>query len=277
MHVNRRRFLQAGAAGAAGAALLPAAGCSMDETGLARPAERAAADHRQPAARTTSGAYGSPQVKTPNVDALAARGLRFNRAFPEAMVTIPARRSIFTSKRIFPFRDWKPNLELGTQPRLAADRRRRAHVHERAAPPRLLDRAGVRQPAPRLHQGLRARSASSFDHWKSVPGQSGTFKPASTVPLETRLRLAAAVPARRALRARACASTWPTRGAGVREDETCAARVYKEAIDTLDARPPAPAVLHGRRLLRPARAVEPGREVRRHVQATRATRARRSA
>ena len=62
------------------------------------------------------GAYGSPQVQTPNIDALAARGLRFNRAFPEAMVTIPARRSIFTSRRIFPFRNWKPNPELGTSP-----------------------------------------------------------------------------------------------------------------------------------------------------------------
>ena len=33
MRVNRRRFLQAGAAGVAGAALLPVAGCSMDESG----------------------------------------------------------------------------------------------------------------------------------------------------------------------------------------------------------------------------------------------------
>ena len=32
------------------------------------------------------------------------------------MVTIPARRSIFTSRRIFPFRNFKPNPELGTSP-----------------------------------------------------------------------------------------------------------------------------------------------------------------
>jgi hypothetical protein len=33
MRMNRRRFLQAGAAGAAGAALLPTVGCALDETG----------------------------------------------------------------------------------------------------------------------------------------------------------------------------------------------------------------------------------------------------
>ena len=61
MHVNRRRFLQAGAAGAAGAALLPAAGCSMDETGsrkhmnvLLLIVDTLRPDH--------VGAYGSPQV-----------------------------------------------------------------------------------------------------------------------------------------------------------------------------------------------------------------------
>ena len=115
MRLNRRRFLQAGAAGAAGAALLPNAGCSMDETGSSeRPnillliIDSLRPDH--------VGAYGSPRVKTPNVDRVAARGLRFNRAFPEAMVTIPARRSIFTTKRIFPYRNFVPNEELGSSP-----------------------------------------------------------------------------------------------------------------------------------------------------------------
>src|SRR5215218_6127940 len=115
MRVNRRRFLQAGAAGAAGAALLPATGCSMDETGsrkhmnvLVLIVDSLRPDH--------VGAYGSPQVRTPNIDALAAKGVRFNRAFPEAMVTIPARRSIFTSRRIFPYRHFVPNPELGVSP-----------------------------------------------------------------------------------------------------------------------------------------------------------------
>ena len=61
------------------------------------------------------GAYGS-QVRTPNIDAVAERGLRFTRAFPEAMVTVPARRSIFGARRIFPYRNWTPNKEIGTSP-----------------------------------------------------------------------------------------------------------------------------------------------------------------
>jgi arylsulfatase A-like enzyme len=45
--------------------------------------------------------YG-PRARTPNIDALAARGLRFTRAFPEAMPTVPARNSILSGRRMFP-------------------------------------------------------------------------------------------------------------------------------------------------------------------------------
>jgi arylsulfatase A-like enzyme len=49
------------------------------------------------------GAYGG-RALTPNIDRLARRGLRFTRVFNEAMPTIPARRSIMTGRRVFPFR-----------------------------------------------------------------------------------------------------------------------------------------------------------------------------
>ena len=74
----------------------------------------------------------------------------------------------------------------------------------------------------------------SFDHWKSIPGQAGTFRPASTVSLETTyewLHRSCATSATCPV----CASTWPTRARGSARSETCAARVYTEAIDTLDA------------------------------------------
>jgi arylsulfatase A-like enzyme len=54
------------------------------------------------------GAYGNEWMQTPNIDALAADGLRFTRAIPEAMPTIPARRSIHTGTRSIPFRDYAP-------------------------------------------------------------------------------------------------------------------------------------------------------------------------
>ena len=49
--------------------------------------------------------YGS-RIRTPNMDALVRRGLRFTQAYPEAMPTVPARNSILAGRRQFPFRQW---------------------------------------------------------------------------------------------------------------------------------------------------------------------------
>jgi arylsulfatase A-like enzyme len=46
------------------------------------------------------------RAKTPAMDALAREGLRFPRVYPEAMPTVPARKSIFSGRRHFPFRGW---------------------------------------------------------------------------------------------------------------------------------------------------------------------------
>jgi arylsulfatase A-like enzyme len=48
------------------------------------------------------GAYGNDRIKTPTLDTVAKEGLRFTRAHPEAMPTIPARRAIHTGMRTFP-------------------------------------------------------------------------------------------------------------------------------------------------------------------------------
>jgi arylsulfatase A-like enzyme len=58
------------------------------------------------------GAYGG-RARTPTIDALAREGLRFTRCHPEAMATVPARRSILTGRRVFPFRRWHPYAEVG--------------------------------------------------------------------------------------------------------------------------------------------------------------------
>jgi arylsulfatase A-like enzyme len=58
------------------------------------------------------GAYGG-RARTPTIDALAREGLRFTRCHPEAMATVPARRSILTGRRVFPFRGWRPRPDLG--------------------------------------------------------------------------------------------------------------------------------------------------------------------
>ena len=51
-------------------------------------------------------------ARTPTMDALARQGMRFTNVFPEAMPTIPARNSILSGRRQFPFRGWydRPGL-----------------------------------------------------------------------------------------------------------------------------------------------------------------------
>ncbi|CAN5910947.1 sulfatase [soil metagenome] len=54
------------------------------------------------------GAYGNDWIKTPNLDAFAKESLKFTRAYPESIPTIPARRAIHTGLRTWPFHDWIP-------------------------------------------------------------------------------------------------------------------------------------------------------------------------
>jgi arylsulfatase A-like enzyme len=54
------------------------------------------------------GVYGNEWIKTPNLDALAGESLRFTRAYPESIPTLPARRAIHTGIRTWPFRNWEP-------------------------------------------------------------------------------------------------------------------------------------------------------------------------
>jgi arylsulfatase A-like enzyme len=54
------------------------------------------------------GAYGNDWIQTPNLDALAKESLKFTQAYPESIPTIPARRSIHTGLRTWPFRNWIP-------------------------------------------------------------------------------------------------------------------------------------------------------------------------
>ena len=49
------------------------------------------------------GCYGNRWVKTPNLDAFARESMVFDRAIPEALPTLPVRRSLFTGMRVYPF------------------------------------------------------------------------------------------------------------------------------------------------------------------------------
>ena len=109
-----------GGAGAAGAAALAAAGCDLTDNGGSdeRPPPKVVRRDENPmnvllivtdsTRRDFVSAYDGDQLAhTPNLDALAKCGLRFDRAVPEAMPTVAVRRALLTGTRSFPFRDWK--------------------------------------------------------------------------------------------------------------------------------------------------------------------------
>jgi arylsulfatase A-like enzyme len=108
MRATRRQLLAA--AGAAGAALY------LGEGGFTRPRaegpnivllvlDSLRADH----------AFGR-RARTPAIDALVRHAARFPNTFPEAMPTVPARNSILSGRRMFPFRDWHDRPGLIAKP-----------------------------------------------------------------------------------------------------------------------------------------------------------------
>ncbi len=112
--LSRRRFLETGGIGAAGAAALAASGCFTDGDDGGSPMPLRPEEVNTLLIVTDStrsdyiGAYGGSELATtPNIDALAKEGIRFTRPRPESMPTVPVRRALLTGHRSFPFRDWK--------------------------------------------------------------------------------------------------------------------------------------------------------------------------
>jgi len=123
---TRRHFLKSTAAGLGGIALLGGAGglalsrAGRDSREVAPPIRKPAealnlvvicldtvrADHVGAYAR--DGVRPRRAVRTPAIDALARESLRFAHARPEALPTIPTRRSAYTGIRTFPMDGWRP-------------------------------------------------------------------------------------------------------------------------------------------------------------------------
>ncbi len=108
--LTRRRFLEMGG-GAAGAALLGRSGEAMFDAApratnvLVIVLDNVRADYVR-----------SRRVRTPSLDAFARQSLSFTRFRPEAFPTIPARRTIMTGRRVYPFRNWNPTPGLPQEP-----------------------------------------------------------------------------------------------------------------------------------------------------------------
>jgi choline-sulfatase len=56
--------------------------------------------------RRVLGCYGNKIVRTPNIDALAARGTRFNNAYTNCPICVPARAAFATGRYVHQIRNW---------------------------------------------------------------------------------------------------------------------------------------------------------------------------
>jgi arylsulfatase A-like enzyme len=170
---TRRRFLQASAAAAAGTALGDLSAFAQRPDGpnlLVVIVDSLRSD-----------AVYERKIHTPTMDALVLQGLRFTSAYPEAMPTVPARNSILSGRRVFPFRGWHDYRGLIESPGWAPLR----NVQDSL--PAVLRRAGywtayvTDNPFigfSRPYEPLR-RSVHSFVR---TGGQLGGGRPVSSVP-----------------------------------------------------------------------------------------------
>lgn len=225
--LTRRRLLQAGAAAGAGAALPLSLGCAGDVSGAGgiRNVVLIIIDSLRP---DFVGAYGSPQVQTPNIDALMAKGLRFNRAFPEALVTVPARRSIYTGRRIFPYRDFEPRADLGVSPGWAPIENLDHTIVK------TLRDAGYRtvqvtdNPPVGFSESYRP-FRRSWDRWISIEGRVGTRNPIDSVSDEQVWRWLPKALRDNERYVQGMKKNLANTGYGRDEEESDAARVFKQA------------------------------------------------
>src|ERR671914_1571593 len=119
----RRGFTRRGlfGAGATGAAALAASACGDDYFEPATEHAEDAPNVLLLISDSTRADYISHYnkdslAKTPNIDALAGDSLTFTHAVPEAMPTGPARRSLLTGVRSFPYRNYVPTKGLPVGP-----------------------------------------------------------------------------------------------------------------------------------------------------------------
>lgn len=234
---TRRRLIGAAGAGAVGAAALGAglrvgAGAGGDEEDprnvLLIVVDTLRADH--------VGAYGQLDVRTPNIDALAAAGTRFTRMYPEAMPTMPMRRTIMTGRRMFPFNDWHPWAGVGGSPgwgpimpgsrTLVDDFSRAGYSTSYVTDNPFIGFAEALGPF-----------RDTIDHLVPIPGHAGMERPKSSLPERHALRV---LPARMRDKPKEVATmrdylaqNGGANGLDIDEARTPAARVFEAAIENL--------------------------------------------
>ena len=178
--------------------------------------------------------YGVRGMRTPNIDELARGSVRFRRVFPEAMPTMPARRSLMAGRRAYPFRDWQPwagmakrpgwqPIQPGAETLITAFRRAGWWTSYVTDNP-FLGYARVLEPFRRTP-----------DRFVRIDGQRGYRRPRSLVPRAEALRRLPPGPLRTESRIRSIQQYLANNGRGHNELEQAASRVFRAAAKLLVA------------------------------------------
>jgi arylsulfatase A-like enzyme len=153
--MTRRSFLAAAAASASAAARRPNVVMLMTD------------DH----GAWATGAYGCPSIHTPNVDALAAGGVRFTNAFAATPVCSPSRMTYMTGAlpSHHHVQDWlRPRDSVGPTSRRWLD----------GFPTysEILARNGYTLGmCGKWHMGHDDRAQAGFSYWATIPGGGGPY------------------------------------------------------------------------------------------------------
>ena len=231
--LSRRAFIGAAGAGLVGGAGLAPAGCGALGRALAVSERRNVvlividslrADHLR--------CYGAGVMRTPSIDALARDSLRFTSVFPEAMPTMPARRSIMSGRRAYPFRNWQPWAGMAKRPgwepiqpdaeTLITALGRAGWWTSYVTDNPFLGYTRVLEPFRRTP-----------DRFVRIEGQRGQRRPRSIVPRAAALQRLPPGPLRRESRVNSIQQYLANNGRGRNELEQPAARVFRSAAKLL--------------------------------------------
>jgi arylsulfatase A-like enzyme len=234
--LSRRELLGAaglGVAGAAGLGLAGSAGWRAIDAALAASERRNVVLIVLDSLRADRlRCYGAAGMRTPNIDELARGSTRFTRVFPEAMPTMPARRSLMSGRHAYPFRGWRPWEGMAGRPgwqpiapgseTLITALRRAGWWTSYVTDNPFLGYTRSLEPFRRSpHRFVR------------VPGQRGARRPRSSVPRSAVLRRLPPGPLRNERRIAAIQQYLANNGRGRNEVEQAASRVFRSAAKLL--------------------------------------------